>query len=356
LAEEGVVEGSVGSRIRQDAPGSQSAPTLEQLDRRRAQLWTLSVALLLVTFAGAAFLIFGEEFLPDPLRDSDIAPYITAVLVVSLGLAFVLYTAEKERDLRKLVRVTLEDRERIARLEQLDELRRDFLAVASHDLKTPLTSVIGAAKTLVQHGDKLDPEMRRSFIEAIERQSMRMLDMIQGVLETARIESGALKLKRERIDLRDLVNRLASDLLTTTLGSGHRLEVRFAPHDPEMWGDRVAVQQVLTNLIENAFKYAQDPIVVEAREETNEVILSVSDSGPGIPEDQIETLFDRFKQADERSGAGFGLGLFIVASLVEALEGKISVTSGAGKPTTFTVRYSKRAVDRSSASVRPASE
>lgn len=320
---------------------------LEELDRRRTQLWVLSIALLLASFAGAAFLVFGEEFLPDPLRESPVASYIAAVLVVAVGFAFVLYTAEKESELRKLGRLVLEDRERIVRLEQLDELRRDFLAVASHDLKTPLTSVIGAAKTLAQHGPDLDPETQRAFIESIERQSMRMLEMIQDVLDTSRIESGALRLKRERIDLRELIEGLAGDLRGTNLGSGRTLEVRFSPGAPRMWGDRMAVQQILTNLIENAFKYAEDPVTVETREESTEVALSVSDSGPGIPEDQLASLFDRFKTAEGRSPKGFGLGLFIVASLVEAQDGSISVDSKVGEGTTFMVRFMKRAADRS---------
>jgi two-component system phosphate regulon sensor histidine kinase PhoR len=349
LADQGLIEGSVDERTARDtarAPDENAESTLKELDRRRTQLWVLSIALLLASFAGAAFLVFGEKFLPDPLRESPVASYIAAVLVVSVGFAFVLYTAEKESELRRLSRLVLEDRGRIIRLEQLDELRRDFLAVASHDLKTPLTSVIGAAKTLAEHGSALDPETQQTFLQSIERQSMRMLEMIQDVLDTSRIEAGALKLKREQIDLRELVSRLAGDLLGTNLGSGRRLEVRFFPDVPRMWGDRMAVQQILTNLIENAFKYAEDPITVESREESMEVVLSVSDSGPGITEDQLVSLFDRFKTAEDRSPKGFGLGLFIVASLVEAQDGSVSVTSKVGEGTTFTVRFLKRAADR----------
>lgn len=320
-------------------------PTLADLDRRRTQLWVLSTLVLVACLAGAVFLIAGRELLPDLLSD-DSTSYAGAVLILALGGAFIGYTIEKERTLRKLAGFLIEERQRADRLAQVDELRRDAVATTCHDLKTPLTTIMGATKTLQRIGVEVEDGRKMEFLGSIEKQSVKMLDLINEILDTSRIESGSLQLKRQPIDLRTLTDEVVGDLSSGPLGAGRDIRVNMEPQSPGMWGDPLATQQILGNLLENALKYGHDPITVEVVDRTIEIVMSVADSGPGIPPEEIGSLFDRFKRVGSPDAEGSGLGLYIVGTLAEAQGGSVDVDSEPSSGTTFTVRFPKRASDR----------
>jgi signal transduction histidine kinase len=244
-----------------------------------------------------------------------------------------------------------QERETIARLEELDRLKSDFVATVSHELKTPLTGIIGAAKTLLRKGPELDPEQQASFVEMIERQGNRLYRLVEDILTTAQIESGAPRFQRVEIDLRSLAELVISDLEQTKVGTGRNIELRTTPDHPHVWGDPTAIQQILLNLVENALKYSESTsnIVVIASESRTEVVLEVSDNGEGVSPEELKTIFDRFSQVDSastRNVGGFGLGLYIVKNLVEAHHGSIEVESATREGSTFRVRLPKRSEGR----------
>ena len=242
------------------------------------------------------------------------------------------------------------ERETVARLEELDRLKSDFVATVSHELKTPLTAIIGSATTLSRRGPRMNEEQRGSFIEMIERQGQRLLRLVEDILTSAQIESGMPRMRRELVDLRNAAEVIIGDLAHSQYADGREINLRTDPEQPHVWGDLGALQQIMSNLIENALKYSgQGPIDVLLEENEAETKITVSDRGAGIPPDKLDSIFDRFRQADQsltRGRGGVGLGLYIVKSLVDAHNGTIAVSSEEGKGTSFVITMPKRAEDR----------
>lgn len=242
------------------------------------------------------------------------------------------------------------ERETIARLEELDQLKSDFVASVSHELKTPLTAIIGAAKTVNRKGTEMDPEDHARFMEMIERQGGRLLRLVEDVLTTSQIESGR-PMKRVLVNMKLAAREVIDELSLVSAGKNREVGLVAEPDNPQIWCDRIALQQIMTNLVENALKYsgAKSRVTVTVKETTQEGILEVSDDGVGISDEGLQVIFDRFHQVDSsstRKVGGFGLGLFIVKQLVDAHGGEIDVASTEGVGTTFTVRFPKRESDR----------
>ena len=243
------------------------------------------------------------------------------------------------------------ERQAVARLEELDRLKSDFVATVSHELKTPLTAIIGAAKTVSRKGPNMKPGQREEFMRMIERQGARLLRLVEDVLTTARIESGQRRLRRELVDLRAAVEPLIDELHLTSVGHERDIRLVSEPERPTVWGDLSALQQIAGNLLENALKYGTEgtPVEITVKELPTESVIEVRDQGPGLTTEEIETIFERFRQVDStstRKVGGVGLGLFIVKSLVDAHRGRIEVESDVGKGTTFRVSFPKRSSDR----------
>lgn len=242
------------------------------------------------------------------------------------------------------------ERETVVQLEELDRLKSDFVATVSHELKTPLTAIIGAAKTVSRRGAQLERDQELVFMEMIERQGARLLRLVEDVLTASKIESGLPKLQRELVDLEVIAGQIAADAAHTKQGAGRAIEVVATEGGANAWVDRVAIEQILSNLIENAVKYSEPnaPIGVRLDVKPVEAVIEVTDSGRGIAEEQLETIFERFRQADSsltRTVGGFGLGLYIVKNLVDAHQGKIEVESIEGVGSTFRVRIPQRQRD-----------
>ena len=241
-----------------------------------------------------------------------------------------------------------QERETISRLEDLDRLKSEFVATVSHELKTPLTAIIGSAQTLARRRERMNEEQQSNLVDMIERQGNRLLRLVEDVLTAARIESGTPKLRRELIDLKDLADFVVQSIAHTELGAEREITVHPDPQHPQVWGDVGAIQQIVSNLVENACKYS-DPgthIAVFVTELPDAALIQVADRGHGMSQEEISTIFDRFSQVDQsstRASTGVGLGLYIVKSLVDAHNGTIDVTSTPGTGTTFSVTFPKRA-------------
>lgn len=245
------------------------------------------------------------------------------------------------------------ERETITRLEELDQLKSDFVASVSHELKTPLTAIIGAAKTVNRKGTAMDPELHGSFLEMIERQGNRLLRLVEDVLTAAQIESGQPRFRRELLELRPLAAGVIDDLSQSAVGHGREIVIESDPDEPRMWGDQSGIQAILSNLIENALKYSAEgtKVVVKVIETLDEARLEVVDEGEGITQEKLDAIFERFRQIDSSSTrrvGGWGLGLFIVKNLVDAHGGEIDVQTKPGVGSTFIVRLPKRSSDRGS--------
>jgi signal transduction histidine kinase len=227
----------------------------------------------------------------------------------------------------------------VEELRRLSALRADFVSLVSHELRSPMAAVIGAARTLQERWRILAPEQREAFLALIADETNRLANLIGDVLHTSQIEAGTFSYSFTDVDLARLVEDAVA---TAALGQDEvRVTASVSSSLPRIRGDRERLRQVLGNLIENAIKYSPSGAEVEvrARPDNGRVCISVLDRGPGIPLDQQRLIFEKFGRADVAGGTkpGTGLGLFIARSIAEAHGGTIEVRSLPNAGSTFTL-------------------
>ena len=222
----------------------------------------------------------------------------------------------------------------VTELRRLDSMRDEFVAAASHELRTPTSIVLGFATTLTNEWDRLPEGDRRRFVGEIEDAALRLSLLIEDVLQVSQIESGNVRCQREPFDLRAEV----VDLVRTWPGASTvRLEGELDVPVPAL-GDATRTRQVLVNLLENAERHARDasePVHIRVGRTGRDVHAVVTDHGPGIPPDAQDRIFDRFVRLGHDS-TGTGLGLYISRRLAEAQGGSLEVDSAPGQGATFT--------------------
>ena len=219
---------------------------------------------------------------------------------------------------------------RTVALEENEKLRGTLLASLSHDLRTPLATITGAVTTLRKFGDGMTPEQRADLLASIEEESERLTRFIANLLDMSRIEAGALKPKQDLVDVVEVV-RAAIERAGKAF-AGQPIMTSLARDLPYVRGDANLLEQVLFNLLDNAQKYGGDGrVIVHARPDGANVVVSVTDEGPGIKPADLERVFEKFYRGGSADGrrAGTGLGLSISRGLVEAMGGKIWAESPA---------------------------
>jgi len=216
---------------------------------------------------------------------------------------------------------------------RLEAIRRDFVANASHELRTPVTAIAGAAETLLV-GALADPAQARGFVEIVARHAERLVRLTQDLLDLSRIETGQWAIEIADLELRPVAEHVLA--YVTETAARKRMELRNqVPADLRASGDARALEQVLVNLVDNALKYTPEggTVTLAAAPGEGGVILSVQDDGPGIERHHLARLFERFYRVDagrSRELGGTGLGLAIVKHLVQAQHGEVGVESGSG--------------------------
>lgn len=231
------------------------------------------------------------------------------------------------------------ERRRVEELASLSQLRADFVSLVSHELRSPMAAVIGAARTLQDRWRMLTAAQRESFLALINDETTRLAELVGDVLDTSRIEAGTFSYRFEEVDLGRVVDEAVD---TAILGQQEVPVVSSVPGAlPAIRGDRARLRQVLGNLIENAVKYSPEgcEVHVSASAANGAVRIAVRDAGPGIPRDQQGRIFEKFGRVDMpgASKPGTGLGLFIARSIAEAHGGSLEVSSGAAPGSTFTL-------------------
>jgi len=229
-------------------------------------------------------------------------------------------------------------------LEDLERLRGEFLAMVSHELRAPLTSIKGAAATVRDSSMPLDPAEVGQFFGLIEDQADHMRDLINDLLDMTRIEAGTLSVSPEPTDLGPVIDQAKRAFLSS--GHRHSIDIDTASSLPRVWADKRRVAQVLHNLLSNAAANSRQwsTITVSASLEDTHVAVSVTDQGAGIAPERLRLLFTKFSRVgnDDPHGpqAGYGLGLAICKGIVEAHGGRIRAHSqgeGHGARFTFTI-------------------
>lgn len=212
----------------------------------------------------------------------------------------------------------------ISRFRQADELKSEFISIISHELKTPVALIKGYVSTLRRDDVEWDREVMDASLQVIEEEADRLTGLIENLLDASRLQAGGMPLKRADIALEKMANRLAERFQTQT--DQHQIVVDFPRDFPIVMADESRLEQVLTNLLSNALKYAPGgEIRVSGRVLPNEVIICVADEGPGIAPGDLPLIFDRFYRAPDtsRKTKGAGLGLYLARAIVEAHGGRM---------------------------------
>jgi signal transduction histidine kinase len=229
------------------------------------------------------------------------------------------------------------ERRTVEELRRLSALRADFVSLVSHEMRSPMAAVIGAARTLQERWRELSPAQRAAFLALIADETSRLASLIGDVLDTSRIDAGSFSYRFADIDLAVLIHESVS--VAALAQDEVRVQADCAPLPP-VRADPERLRQVLGNLIDNAVKYSPAGRLVEVRasQRNGSVIVSVQDQGPGIAAADQRLIFEKFGRIAGGSKPGTGLGLYIARSIAESHGGTLDVASSPGHGATFTLR------------------
>lgn len=231
---------------------------------------------------------------------------------------------------------------------ELDRVRSSLISTVSHELRTPLAAIKGYVSTMLADDVEWDRASQREFLTIISDESDRLTNLVNNLLDLSRIEAGSLKLSLEKCNAEAVIRSAAKE---ARLSTKNKFEVFIAPRLPAFHADRLRLESILRNLIENSVKYAGEEaaIKVEVSRQKGEILFRVSDDGPGIPQEESEQVFERFYRVDDsltRLTSGAGLGLAICQGLVRAHGGRIWVEPQTrGACVAFTIPIKSRAAN-----------
>lgn len=301
--------------------------------------WAMPINVVVMSVGGAALALAVEQF-------ELLGIGIFFLPIVLSAYAFRLYVRRTQEQMDQLEEIVATRTRALAdankELADLNEQKDAFLAVLTHDMRSPLTNIHGYATLLRDHPD-FPPSQRAYMAEIILRNERALLEIVNNILDIEHLESGApVLLDRENFDLADLIEEVVE------LGKAQAEDKRIAVSvqaDPSplfLNADRQKVVRILQNLVSNAIKYTPEEGHVSVTAEMNghNAIVRVKDTGYGIPAEELPHIFDRYSRVakHQHKAVGTGLGLAIVKSLVEAHEGEIAVTSEEGVGSTFTIK------------------
>lgn len=265
-----------------------------------------------------------------------IAEYISALAGAALENAegFAEVQALSHSLEQRVAQRTVELEHANAELRRLDELKSEFVAMTSHELRSPLTSMLGFCRTALKHWDRIDDEKKRDFMTTVEKQGTRLAVLTEDLLQMARIESGHLRTSLEAVGLRELCEEVIDDF------SGRSTAISITGPEVAALADREHLRRIVINLVDNALKYGEPPVELTVDHRGDRLLLTVRDNGAGVPDDFVPRLFDRFAQASSgttRRSKGTGLGMAIVRGLAEAMNASITYHPARGGGAEFQV-------------------
>ncbi|HEX8025606.1 MAG TPA: response regulator, partial [Candidatus Limnocylindrales bacterium] len=306
----------------------------------------------------------GRHVIEIPLR-SDRGSLGRLRMVVAGRPLFVqddieLITLLADRAVRAVEReLFVQEREQlIADLSAASAAKSDFLAAMSHELRTPMNAIIGFSELLLETEDgATDGAMVRSYADHIHGSGLHLLDLINEVLDLAKVEAGRLELNVVPFDLGELLGQVAATMRPLAERKSISITTDLPPMD-SIAGDPARIRQIVFNLVSNAIKFSGHggSVRMAAEADGDEIRISVADDGPGIASADQRRIFDAFEQVGEQVGTeGTGLGLALSRRLVEAHGGRIEVASELGKGSTFVVRLPRRSLTATAPAPLPAS-
>jgi len=276
-----------------------------------------------------------------PAEKTVIPGWLMWTLIGVIGVAFVFAVMsffQRSQVKSKNKKLMVETAER-KKYEELNKLKSDLLSMVSHELRTPLATIKGYATMLVNYDDKLANDEKIQSLMSIDKATNRLTRLVDELVDMSRMDAGLLKLEMELADPATLIQQAVAEARLRVPGYGFEADVP-AEGLPLVRMDVSRIRQVLDNLLDNAIKYAANGkgVAVSARQHDGDIIFSVTDHGPGIPEHELERIFDRMYRTEQQprpSVNGLGLGLSICKALVEAHKGRIWAESQLGEGSRF---------------------
>lgn len=218
--------------------------------------------------------------------------------------------------------------------------RAEQLAMFAHDIKNPLSIIVGYAEMLIDRARERGDGEDERLLQRLQSHSLTVRTLVANYLDCIREEAGQLVLHKRQVAVDDLLRRIVEQYLPEAQSSGISLELSLQDELPSVNGDPVALERIVTNLIHNALKYssASEQVIVRSFRQSGHVVIAVADTGPGIVAEELPTIFDKYHRATAaQSYEGGGLGLFIAKTFVEAHGGYITVDSTLGVGSCFSV-------------------
>ncbi|HEV8269298.1 MAG TPA: HAMP domain-containing sensor histidine kinase, partial [Thermoanaerobaculia bacterium] len=262
--------------------------------------------------------------------------------LLAAAVIFAGYELRVSRLRRRTGELTRLVEERTERLVELDKRKNEFVATVSHELRNPLTSIRGTLE-LLSSGMLVElPKEAVEILKLAHKNTLRLGRLIDDLIDLEKLESGTLDIETRRVALRDVLRSAVDANRGLAQAYGVRIETPVEPPDVPILVDEERLLQVLTNLLSNAVKFSpeEEAVVLAAEETPGGVRITVTDRGPGVPEEFRDKIFTRYAQAQtttRRTKKGTGLGLWIAKGFVDRMGGTIGFTSAAGEGTTFWV-------------------
>ncbi|HEY8200631.1 MAG TPA: HAMP domain-containing sensor histidine kinase, partial [Actinomycetota bacterium] len=245
-----------------------------------------------------------------------------------------------EREARHEVEALLSrEQEAVERLTKLDAMRTDFIAITSHELRTPLTAIRGFVSTMLRAGIRFSESDRAEYLEVVDQQARKLTSIVEDLHFLADVEARSLPLRLRRLD----VGAVVADVVHADFaGHADRLHVEAPESVLEVVSDEDRLRRAVAALVGNALKFSppEAPVDVAVRTHNGGAVIEVADRGPGIPDEELERIFDPFHQvggAMKRRQEGFGLGLYVTRRLLEAMGGSLTVRTMLGEGSIFVI-------------------
>jgi signal transduction histidine kinase len=299
-------------------------------------LWRFTAGLAVYGIIGPSVTFFTLNWIMTQLRAKQRAEDRIRQLNRELEDRVALRTEELARAYEELQERNVALQAANEDLKELDKLKSEFVSMVSHELRAPLTNINGSIELMLDDDD-MDLESQRAMLRICGEQSARLTRLVQGILDTSRIEARKLQIHPEPVDVRSVMRKIIGNLHPRDNGYNFQLP---AASPPPVWADPDRLEEILSNLVDNAVKYSPGGGTIKLETEISDgrLIVSVIDSGIGIPAKELDKIFEKFHRVDRgdaRTTYGHGLGLYIAKRLIEAHGGDIWVESRPGMGANF---------------------
>jgi GAF domain-containing protein/CheY-like chemotaxis protein len=295
---------------------------------------------------------YRNEFLPETRAELAVPLQVGDTLIGALDVQSTWPNAFNDEEISTLstlagqlavailnARAFREQQESAERLKEMDKLKTQFLANMSHELRTPLNSIIGFSRVILKGIDGPLTELQKTDLSSIYNSGQHLLGLINNILDLSKIEAGKMELNFEETEVEPIVKTVMATAMALVKDKQVTLQQETPDNLPKIWADPTRIRQVILNLVSNACKFTDEGVVtLRVKADQDKVTFSVSDTGIGIPEDQLTTIFEEFTQVDAsttRKAGGTGLGLPISRHFVEMHYGNMWVESNLGQGSTF---------------------